>query len=132
LAQSYLALKNYPEAERYAQTLHDTKEQHQPAITTAYKILAEVNEQHKDYTQAFYYYKKYSDANQIELDQNNAKILAIQKAKLDVIEKNTKIAFLDRENTLLKIQALLDNESAQSLRDPHEYSIIRIACNHSS
>lgn len=118
LAQSYLALKNYPEAERYAQTLLDTKEQHQyqPAITTAYKILAEVNEQHKDYTQAFYYYKKYSDANQIELDQNNAKILAIQKAKLDVIEKNTKIAFLDRENTLLKIQALLDNESAQSKR----------------
>jgi diguanylate cyclase (GGDEF)-like protein len=118
LAQSHLALENYSEAERCALILIDTEEQHhyQPSITTAYKVLAEVNEQRKYYDQAYYYYKQYSEANQIELDQNNAKLLAIQKAKLDVIEKNTQIALLDKENTLLKTQALLDNESAQNRR----------------
>lgn len=118
LAQSHLLSKNYPEAERYAQILSDTEEQHQyqPAITTAYKVLAEINEQRKNYDQAFYYYKKYSESSQIEIDQNNAKLLAIQKAKLSVIEKNTQIALLDKENTLLKTQALLDSQSAQNKR----------------
>ena len=118
LAQSHLLLKYHPEAERYAQILLRTEEQHQyhPAITTAYKVLAEVNEHRKYYELAFYYYKKYSEASQIELDQNNAKLLAIQKAKLDLIEKNTQIVLLDKENALLKTQALLDNESAQNRR----------------
>jgi len=41
-------------------------------------------------------------------------LLAIQKAKLNVIEKNTQIALLDKENILLKTRALLDNESSQN------------------
>jgi diguanylate cyclase (GGDEF)-like protein len=116
LARSHLALINYTEAERYAQILIDTEEQHkfQPSLTTAYKVLAEVNELHQQYKQAFYYYKQYSEASQIGLDQNNAKLLAIQKAKLTVIEKDTQISLLDKENTLLRTQSLLDNESAQN------------------
>ena len=118
LAQSHLALKNYPKAESYAQILSDTEQRHhyQPAITTAYKVLAAVNEHNQRYEQAFYYYKKYSEAKQIQINQNNAKLLAIQKAKIDVVEKNTKIALLDKENALLKTQALLDSESAQNRR----------------
>jgi diguanylate cyclase (GGDEF)-like protein len=116
LAKSHLALKNNFEAERYAQNIRDTEDQHQyqPSITTAYNVLAEVNEQRKNYEQAFYYYKKYSESNQTELNQHNAKLLAIQKAKLNVIEKNTQIAILDNENTLLKTQVLLDKKSAQN------------------
>jgi diguanylate cyclase (GGDEF)-like protein len=116
LAKSHLALINYPEAERYAQILIDSEEQHQyqPSLTTAYKVLAEVNEHHQQYKQAFYYYKQYSEASQIELDQNNAKLLAIQKAKFTVVEKDTQISLLDKENTLLRTQSLLDNESAQN------------------
>ena len=118
LAQSHLALKNYPQAENYAQILSDTEEQHhyQPSITIAYEVLAGVNEHKQRYEQAFYYYKKYSEAKQIQIDQNNAKLLAIQKAKIDVVEKNTQIALLDKENALLKTQALLDSESAQNRR----------------
>ncbi|MFT4810532.1 MAG: diguanylate cyclase (GGDEF)-like protein [Paraglaciecola sp.] len=118
LAQSHLALKNYPIAESYAQILSDTEEQHHyhPSITSAYKVLATINEHSLNYEQAFYYYKKYSAAKQIQIDQNNAKLLAIQKAKIDVVEKNTQIALLDKENALLKTQALLDSESVQNKR----------------
>jgi diguanylate cyclase (GGDEF)-like protein len=116
LAQSYLAIKNYNDAEKYAHILLDTEEQHQyqPAMTSAYKVLAGVNEHHQNYDLAYNYYKKYSLARQIELDQQNAKLLAIQKAKLNVIEKNTQIAILHNENALLKTQVLLDKESAQN------------------
>jgi hypothetical protein len=88
-----------------------TGQQHQyrPAITSVFEVLAEVNEHYRYYDLAFYYYKQYAEANQIELDQNNAKLLAIQKAKLDVVEKDTQIALLDKENALLKTQTLLDN-----------------------
>ena len=116
LAQSYLAIKNYNDAEKYAHILLDTEEQHQyqPAMTSAYKVLAGVNEHHQNYDLAHNYYKKYSVARQIELDQHNAKLLAIQKAKLNVIEINTQITILDNENALLKTQARLDNKSAQN------------------
>ena len=116
LAKSHLALKNYSEAQRYADVVLDTEAQHrhQPTITIAYEVLAGVNEYRKNYVQAFYYYKKYSEASKVDLDQNNAKLLAIQKVKLDVIEKNTRIAILDKQNILLKTQAMLDNESARN------------------
>ena len=118
LARSHLALESYSEAERYAQKLFDTEEQHQyqTAITNASRVLAEVNEYKNNYEQAFFYYKKYSEANKIELDQKSAKLLSIQKVKLNVIEKNTLIALLDKENSLLKTQALLDDESAHNRR----------------
>jgi diguanylate cyclase (GGDEF)-like protein len=118
LAQSHLVLKNYLKAEKYAQILIDTKQQHQynPAVSKAYGVLAEVNEHNNNYEQAVYYYKQYSESNQIELDQDNAKLLSIQKAKLHVIEKNTLIALLGKENTLLKTQALLVYESAHNRR----------------
>ncbi|MFT5924043.1 MAG: diguanylate cyclase (GGDEF)-like protein [Paraglaciecola sp.] len=116
LARSHLSTENYPEAEKYSQILLDTEEQHQyqPAITNAYKVLAGINEHYQNYDLAYNYYKKYSLASQIKLDQNNAKLLAIQKAKLDSIEINTQIDILDNENVLLKTQVLLDKESAQN------------------
>jgi diguanylate cyclase (GGDEF)-like protein len=118
LAQSHLALKNYNGAEKYARILINTKEQHQynPALVKAYKVITEVYKHNKNYEQAFYNYKQYFESNQVEVDQDNAKLLNIQKAKFNVIEKNTLIDLLDRENTLLKTQVLLDDESAHNRR----------------
>ena len=78
--------------------------------------MAEVAEQSKRFDQAFYYYKLYSEAKQLNLDQETAKLLALQKAQFDDVEKNVKIALLDKENALLKTQALLDSTSAQNKR----------------
>jgi diguanylate cyclase (GGDEF)-like protein len=116
LAQGYLAIKNYNDAEKYARILLETKEQHnyQPVITTAYSVLAAVSEQKRLYSEALAYHKKYTAANSNRLNENNSKLLAIQKAKLNVIEINTQIAILDKENTLLKTQVLLDKESAHN------------------
>jgi diguanylate cyclase (GGDEF)-like protein len=102
----------------YAQKLLDTEEQHQYqfAITNASKVLAEVNEYQNNYEQAFFYYKKYSESNKIELDQKSDKLLSIQKVELNLIEKNTLMALLDKKNSLLKTQALLDEESAHNRR----------------
>lgn len=118
MAETYLTLNNFPKANKYAKLILDTKEQHQyqQAITIAYKVMAEVAEQSKRFDQAFYYYKLYSEAKQLNLDQETAKLLALQKAQFDDVEKNVKIALLDKENALLKTQALLDSTSAQNKR----------------
>lgn len=83
-------------------------------MTIAYEVLARVYEHYQQYEQAFYFYKKYTRANQIKLDQINAKILAIQNAKLNVIEKNTQINLLVKENALLRTQSLRHNKLAQN------------------
>ena len=40
----------------------------------------------------------------------------MQKAEFDAADKNVHIALLDKENALLKTQALLDSETAQNKR----------------
>jgi diguanylate cyclase (GGDEF)-like protein len=59
---------------------------------------------------------KHSESNKIELDQKSDKLHSIQKVKLSLIEKNTLIALLEKENSLLKTQVLLDDESAHNRR----------------
>ncbi|MFT6284723.1 MAG: diguanylate cyclase (GGDEF)-like protein [Arenicella sp.] len=118
MAKSYLAINDFAQAEKHAQIILDTEKQHQyePSITSAYEVLAEVFEQSKRFKQALYYYQRYSEAKQLNLDQENAKLLALQKAEFDAADKNVHIALLDKENALLKTQALLDSETAQNKR----------------
>jgi diguanylate cyclase (GGDEF)-like protein len=118
LAEIKLLNNQFDQAELYAKRIIISEDQHQSAesISTAYKVLSKTAEKKQLYEQAFNYYKKYSETNQIEIDQNKAKLLAIQKAKVDAVKKNTQITLLDKENMLLKTQALLDNESAQNKR----------------
>lgn len=118
MAKGYLALFDHPQAEKYARILIDTKAEHQyeQAITTAYKVLSEVVEKRGNFEQANFYYKKYFEAERINFDQENAKLLAIQKARQDTLEKTNQISLLDKENDLLKIQAALNKEAAQNDR----------------
>jgi diguanylate cyclase (GGDEF)-like protein len=118
MSKSYLAINDFEQAEKYAKIVLSSEKQHQyePSITTAYQVLADVAEQSKNFDQAFYYYKQYSEAKQLNLDQETAKVLALQKAQFDDVEKSVQIALLDKENALLKTQALLDITSAQNKR----------------
>jgi diguanylate cyclase (GGDEF)-like protein len=118
MADAYLAMEDFANAEQHAQILIETEDQHQykQAITTAYKVLAGVSEHRKDYAQALNYYKQYSEAKQLNLDQENAKLLALQKAQFDDVEKSVQIVLLDKENALLKTQALLDSADSQNKR----------------
>jgi diguanylate cyclase (GGDEF)-like protein len=118
LADIKLSNSQFEEAETYAKRIIISEDKHQSAesMATAYRVLSKTSENQKLFEQAFNYYKKYSETKQIEIDQNKAKLLAIQKAKVDAVEKNTQIALLDKENALLKTQALLDSESAQNKR----------------
>lgn len=118
LADINLLNNQFDEAQSYAKRIIDSESKHQSAesIATAYKVLSKTYEKQKLYEHALNYYKKYSETKQIEIDQNKAKLLAIQKAKVDAVKKNTQIEILDKENMLLKTQALLDSESAQNKR----------------
>lgn len=118
MAQGYLAENDYVKAEKYAQIVLDTQQQHQyeHSITKAYNVLAEVTKQTQRFEQALEYYQAYSEAKQLNLDRENAKLLALQKAEFDDAEKNVKIALLDKENALLKTQALLDSVADQNKR----------------
>lgn len=118
LAQSYLEYGDYENAEYNANIILETKDQHQyqQSITTAFKVLAATSEKQGSYEKAYYFYKEYTEALNVQLDDKLAKNLAIQKAEFDAAEKNAQIALLDKENMLLKTQALLDSESAQNKR----------------
>ena len=116
LAKSYFKLEQYEQAEYYAKAILDSKQQHNyhSAITGAYKILAEIYDTRQQSNKALHYYKSYQTASQEALDKDNAKQLAIQKAKLDALQKNNQIRLLDKENSLLRTQALLAHKSAQN------------------
>lgn len=118
LARIYQNKDEEEKAEYFANRIIDAEEKHQNAesVASAYQILTFIKERQKAYKKALHYYQKYIEANQRIYEQNNAKLLAIQKAEFDAIEQSTKIALLDKENALLKTQALLDSESAQSKR----------------
>lgn len=118
LAKYYLHSNEFATAELYAIKILQTKDEHHNAdsINIAYEVLAKIKENEKQYDEALLYYKKFSEVKQQKLDQDNAKLLAIQKAKFDDVEKNAHIALLDKENALLKTQALLDSAAAQNKR----------------
>jgi diguanylate cyclase (GGDEF)-like protein len=78
--------------------------------------LSQLAEKNKDYAGAFFYLKKFSEAEQINLDRENAKLLAIQKAKFETVEQNNRIALLNKENDLLKIRLALDTKSTENNR----------------
>lgn len=82
------------------------------AYETLYKV-AELKGSHKD---ALAYYKKYSEAKSLNISKENAKMLSIQKAMRDSVEKSSQIALLDKENSLLKARAMLDEETARNRR----------------
>lgn len=118
MAKTYLLLESHTKAEYYSQLLIQTESEHQyaPAIKTAFDILSQVAEKNKDYAGAFFYLKKFSEAEQINLDRENAKLLAIQKAKFETVEQNNRIALLNKENDLLKIRLALDTKSTENNR----------------
>lgn len=89
----------------YATSLHVT----QPRVQ-AYKVLSEVHEHFGQLSESLKYYKLYAEAEKAFLDETKAKQLAIQQAKIESIEKNNKIALLDKENAILKAEALTERE----------------------
>lgn len=76
----------------------------------ALKTLSEIYEQEGDYVTALIYFKQFAEAEKAFLDETKAKQLAIQQAKIESIEKNNKIALLDKENAILKAEALTERE----------------------
>jgi diguanylate cyclase (GGDEF)-like protein len=118
IAKTHLRLDQNIQAEKYAMIIVDTKSEHQydQAITTAYYLLSQIAEKRRDFDTAFVYFKKHSEARQKNFDQENAKLLAIQKAKLDNVEKANRIKLLNKENDLLKIRLALDTKSTQNNR----------------
>jgi diguanylate cyclase (GGDEF)-like protein len=116
MAKGYLATGDYVAAEEYAKILIDSRQQHQyqPAVTAAYHVLSDVAVHWKYFNEAYYYHKKYTLARQQEIEGDNLKMLVVQKAKFDGIAKSNQIALLDKENSLLKTQVLLDQQAAQN------------------
>jgi diguanylate cyclase (GGDEF)-like protein len=118
MASAYLAKNDFEQAEKYALLVLNTIQQHQyePSISAAYKVMAEVTKQARRFEQALNYQELYTDAKQLNLDQENAKILALQKAQFDDLQKGAQLALLDKENALLKTQALLNREADYNKR----------------
>lgn len=81
----------------------------EPKIT-AYRTLASVKQVSGQFALALDYYKRFAEAEKAYLDETKAKQLAIQQAKLESIQKANKIELLDKENTLLKIEAQLQKD----------------------
>lgn len=113
LAQSHFAAGNFDEANRYAERLvdGDFRNANPAALVTAYRVLSTNAEQQNALGQALEYLKKYEKIKQLNIDQEKAKSLNIQRAKLDAVEKSNQIALLDKENALLRAEAQLHEET---------------------
>jgi diguanylate cyclase len=118
ILQAYEKLGQLDKAAKYARLNIDTEAKHQykPAILNANRVLARYAEQEGDYQQALTYFKKVLDEENSKFDQDFTKLLAVQNAKLDNLQKSNQIALLDKQNALLKTQTALDKETAQNDR----------------
>lgn len=116
LSKSYLAFEDYDKAREHAELIlqDENKGLFSKVSSTAYETLSKVAVSKGDYRGALEYYKKYFEANSFVLNKENAKMFSIQQAKQDSAEKSNKIALLDRENSLLKANAMLDEQAAQN------------------
>ena len=118
MTMAYLALNQDFLAKKYALILIDTQSQHQykQTVTTAYKVLSELAKKRSDFERAYFYSQKYAQGERLNFNQQNAMLLAIQKAKFNAVGKANQIALLDKQNALLKTRAALDNEAAHNNR----------------
>tara|TARA_B100000700_G_C15034860_1_gene852296 strand:+ start:1207 stop:2970 length:1764 start_codon:yes stop_codon:yes gene_type:complete len=76
----------------------------------ATQVLSAYYEQQGDLQEALAYARKSAEIEKAYLDDIKVNQLAIQKAKNEMLEKESQIKLLDKENDLLKIQAALNRE----------------------
>lgn len=106
------------QAESYAKKILSEQTQHQnaSAISAANYVMYQISHYEKKYQVALDYYLQYANSQFSKYEKENAKLLAIQKAKLNILEKNNQINLLDKENVLLKTNAKLIEEQTQNER----------------
>ncbi|QSX40043.1 tetratricopeptide repeat-containing diguanylate cyclase [Shewanella cyperi] len=114
LSKIYLNLKKYSMAFEYAEkTLKENKQapSSEPNIR-AYYVLYEYYREKSNLSLALDVYIKYSEADKAYLDEIKTKTLAFQIAEHQSIEQQNKIALLDEQNKVLKVQQQLDQAEA--------------------
>jgi diguanylate cyclase (GGDEF)-like protein len=118
LMQVYAKLGQVEQATKYAKLNIVNEDQHQykATILKANRILATFAEQQEDYQSAMFYFKNVLEEENSRFDQEVTKLLAIQNAKLDDLEKSNHINLLGKENSLLKTQAALVDKQSQNER----------------
>ncbi|MEG3768441.1 GGDEF domain-containing protein, partial [Alteromonas sp. 14N.309.X.WAT.G.H12] len=84
------------------------------SIVEAHKILYEIAKEQGQYDDALLHFENYFQAKSRNMNREHAKILSIQKAKQELNDKSLQISLLDKENSLLKTQALLAEQSANN------------------
>ncbi|WP_395341620.1 diguanylate cyclase [Ningiella sp. W23] len=117
LSQAYFEQGDFELASEFASLIVENKQEVSllsVADTVGYKVLQKIAEKRQNFEQALEYHKKYSDAKSRNITSDNAKMLAIQKARQDSEQKSNQIALLDAENSLLRTQAQLDQEAANN------------------
>ncbi|WP_340680884.1 GGDEF domain-containing protein [Paraglaciecola sp.] len=106
------------ETEFYAQKILSNQAEHQnaSAISSANYVMFQISQNEQKYHLSLNYYLQYAKSEFRKYEKQNAKLLAVQKAKLDNLEKSNRIALLDKENALLKTQAALVDKQSQNER----------------
>lgn len=84
------------------------------SIISAHKTLYEAEKRLGNFQTALLHHENYLKALSRNIDKENAKRVAIQKAKHNVEEKLVQIALLDKENSLLSTKALLSEKTADN------------------
>ncbi|PIP79028.1 MAG: hypothetical protein COW84_10380 [Gammaproteobacteria bacterium CG22_combo_CG10-13_8_21_14_all_40_8] len=117
-SQVNFALSLWDSAVKNAQlTLQHAKSmEYTTPVVKAYQILYQVNESQQNYQAAFSYLQKYLEVEKGFSNEQSAKQLAYQRAKLEVLEKNYEIESLNQANSLLIIQEKLTQETAKNTR----------------
>ncbi len=118
LAQAYLKQKNTEKAKFYALKIVNSLQfrQFSPPLIKAYDTLHKIASEEQDFESAYKYLKEFEKLNNIQLESEKRKNLAVQQAKNNAIQNANRISLLDKENTILKTQAELSKEQAENGR----------------
>ncbi|NMH59439.1 tetratricopeptide repeat-containing diguanylate cyclase [Alteromonas ponticola] len=87
----------------------------QPRVL-AFEVLYKYFERIDNMAQAHHYYKQYSETQKALLDETKMRQLAIQQTRFEAHKKVNQIALLNKENSLLKMQAELAQREIDNSR----------------
>jgi len=116
-AELRMAQENFAEAKQLSQQVisEDIKQDNREAVLDAYANLATIAAKEKNFEKAYEYEKQHNALTRTFHDARVAKSLAIQQARFNLENKESRIALLDKKNQLLSTESRLVREQMANM-----------------
>ncbi|PWK54209.1 GGDEF domain-containing protein [Pleionea mediterranea] len=116
LAEAFFQLKDYSSSTSFASKVVDNTDSKTPLkpLVSALNVLYKIEKIKSNYQKSLLFLEKYSLYEKLYLDDIKARNMSVQLANHRIVEKNSTIELLNKENKALNLEQSLAKEEAQN------------------